>query len=221
MFWSEIDPQENGFLNQSGYLKGVKDVVSPIRLQATPFIAVYGEHYKDKNADQVNSYGHSFNGGMDIKYGINDAFTLDMTLIPDFGEAQSDNQVLNLSPFEVRFDENRQFFTEGTELFNKGNLFYSRRIGGRPINASKAYANLDDGETVINNPISTQLINASKVSGRTKGGLGLGVFNAVSARTFATIENALGAGFFLFYLLLLLLRFRPIEHRTPESLVEK
>ncbi|MEL7120773.1 MAG: DUF5916 domain-containing protein [Bacteroidota bacterium] len=192
VFWSEIDPQENGFLNQSGYLKEVKDVVSPIRLQATPFIAVYGEHYKDKNAEQTNSYGHSFNGGMDIKYGINDAFTLDMTLIPDFGEAQSDNQVLNLSPFEVRFDENRQFFTEGTELFNKGNLFYSRRIGGRPVNASKAYANLDDGEQVIDNPITTQLINASKVSGRTKGGLGLGVFNAVSARTFATIENALG-----------------------------
>lgn len=35
--------------------------------------------------------------------------------------------------FEVRFDENRQFFTEGTELFNKGGLFYSRRIGGQPL----------------------------------------------------------------------------------------
>ncbi|MBK7308749.1 MAG: hypothetical protein IPI88_18210 [Chitinophagaceae bacterium] len=29
----------------------------------------------------------TINGGMDVKYGINQAFTLDMTLIPDFGQA--------------------------------------------------------------------------------------------------------------------------------------
>jgi hypothetical protein len=34
------------------------------------------------------------NGGMDVKYGINQAFTLDMTLIPDFGQVQSDNLFL-------------------------------------------------------------------------------------------------------------------------------
>ena len=116
-----------GFLNQAGYLNGIKEIKPPLRLQATPFIAVYGENYHDKTSDPVNSFGHSINGGMDVKFGLSDAFTLDLTLIPDFGEAQSDNNVLNLSPFEVRFDENRQFFTEGTELFNKGGLFYSRR----------------------------------------------------------------------------------------------
>ena len=68
-----------------------------------------------------------------MKWGINESFTLDATLVPDFGQVQSDNQVLNLSPFEVQFNENRQFFTEGTELFNKGNLFYSRRVGATPI----------------------------------------------------------------------------------------
>ena len=65
---------------------------------------------------------------MDIKYGISDSFTLDATLIPDFGQAKFDDVSLNLGPFEQTFSENRQFFTEGTELFNKGNLFYSRRI---------------------------------------------------------------------------------------------
>src|SRR5688572_31583866 len=44
---------------------------------------------------------------------ISDGFTMDMTLIPDFGQVQSDNQVLNLTPFEVRFNENRSFFNEG------------------------------------------------------------------------------------------------------------
>ena len=71
----------------------------------------------------------SLNGGLDIKYGINESFTVDITLIPDFGQVVFDNQVLNLTPFEIQFNENRQFFTEGNELFNRSGLFYSRRIG--------------------------------------------------------------------------------------------
>ncbi|MEY4861157.1 MAG: hypothetical protein RL059_856, partial [Bacteroidota bacterium] len=80
-------------------------------------------------SNESGSTSQSINGGLDIKYGINDAFTLDVTLIPDFGQVVFDNQVLNLTPFEIQFNENRQFFTEGTELFNKSGLFYSRRIG--------------------------------------------------------------------------------------------
>src|SRR6185436_5246729 len=75
-------------------------------------------------------------GGMDVKYGLNSGFTLDMTLIPDFAQVQSDNVYLNLSPFEVKFDDYRPFFTEGTELFNKSGLFYSRRIGAEPGGAA-------------------------------------------------------------------------------------
>ena len=191
-YWNEVDPQENGFLNQAGYLKDIHDIKSPIRLQATPFIALYGQHHHDKTGDPKNSFGRSFNGGMDVKFGISDAFTLDMTLIPDFGEAQSDNQVLNLSPFEVRFDENRQFFTEGTELFNKGNLFYSRRVGGRPVKFWDVEEDLADDEEVIENPNQAQLYNATKISGRTKKGLGVGFFNATSGREVALIENSEG-----------------------------
>ncbi len=188
-FWSEIDPKVSGFLNQSGVLTGLVGIKSPIRLSATPFLAVYGLHHKE---DGENSFGRSFNGGMDIKYGINDAFTLDMTLIPDFGEAKSDDQVLNLSPFEIRFDENRQFFTEGTELFNKGRFFYSRRIGGSPLHEYDVYDELKNGETLVSNPNSTQLINATKVSGRTSKGLGVGLFNATAAQQRAVIKNAEG-----------------------------
>lgn len=186
-WWSEINPEVTGFLNQFGYLTGIENIVPPLRLQATPFIAVYGQQHHDKNADPVNTYGHSFNGGMDVKWGLSDAFTLDMTLIPDFGEAQSDDKVLNLSPFEVRFDENRAFFTEGTELFNKGGLFYSRRIGGRPIN----YWEVEDEYEgrIKSNPQQAQLYNATKISGRNTNGLGIGFFNATSARTYAEIED--------------------------------
>jgi hypothetical protein len=101
--------------------------------------------------------------------------------------------VLNLSPFEVKFNENRSFFTEGTELFNKGNLFYSRRIGGTPIYISKPYNATDSTETILNNPSETKLVNATKLSGRTAKGLGIGIFNAITKPQFANIrKNATG-----------------------------
>ena len=188
-YWSPVDPAVEGIINQSGQLAGIQNIKPPVRLQATPFVAAYANAYSDPANPQNNEWGRTFSAGMDIKYGINDAFTLDMTLIPDFGEARSDNNVLNLSAFEVRFDETRQFFQEGTELFNKGGLFYSRRIGGAPINRGLAYDNLTETEEVISNPAQTQLLNATKVSGRTTGGLGVGVFNAVANRTQAIIRD--------------------------------
>jgi hypothetical protein len=55
-------------------------------------------------------------------------------------------------------------FTEGTDLFSKGNLVYSRRIGGNP----SKYPTVQTNEEIIDNPASVNLINAFKISGRTK-----------------------------------------------------
>jgi hypothetical protein len=186
--WCALDPKVNGFINQEGELLGIKQIKSPIRLSFSPYISSYLNNYPYNQADVKNTT-NSFNGGMDLKYGINASFTLDMTLIPDFGQVQSDNQVLNLTPFEVKYNENRQFFTEGTELFNKGDLFYSRRIGSNPINAYKLDLALSAGDKIISNPSQTKLLNATKISGRNNTGLGIGFFNAVSAKSEAVIEH--------------------------------
>lgn len=181
-YWNFLNPEVDGFFNQSGLLKGIEDVKTPVRLQLYPYLSGYLNTFQGEQS-------YSVNGGMDVKYGLSDAFTLDMTLIPDFGQVQSDNQVFNVSPFEVRFNENRQFFTEGTELFNKGGLFYSRRIGGTPINFGAAFSEVKEGEELVENPSQGKLVNATKISGRTKQGLGVGVFNAVSAPTYAIIKE--------------------------------
>ena len=126
---------------------------------------------------------------MDVKYGVNEAFTLDVTLLPDFGQVIFDQQVLNISPFEIRFNENRQFFTEGTELFNKSGLFYSRRIGVQT--PSKVYqSQLNDNEELTEIPTSVPLINASKISGRLNNGLGIGIFNGVTDEQKAIAFNS-------------------------------
>jgi len=154
LFWQSIDPNANGFLTQEGLLTGLENIKPPLRLQFSPYFSTYQNH--DANAAAgTNKNSTTFNGGMDIKYGLSPAFTLDMTLIPDFGQVQTDNLTLNLTPFEQKFNDNRPFFTEGAELFNKGNLFYSRRI-------------------------PTKLYNATKISGRTQKGLGIGILNAIA-----------------------------------------
>ena len=187
-FWNHVDQNVNGFLTQEGYWTGLKDIKPPVRLQLSPYLSFYSNHYPT-NQPSISNYTNQINGGLDLKWGINQAFTLDATLIPDFGQVQSDARVLNLTPFEVRFNENRSFFTEGTELFNKGNLFYSRRIGGNPIYFYDAYNQVGDDETLISNPAETKLINATKISGRTQNGLGIGVLNAVTNNTYAVIKN--------------------------------
>lgn len=184
--WNPIDPNVNGFLTQEGLWTNIKDIKPPLRLQFSPYFSVYANHYPSHDPS-VKSTTSQVNGGMDVKYGINQAFTLDATLIPDFGQVQSDNNVLNLSPFEVKFNENRSFFTEGTELFNKGGLFYSRRIGGTPIHAYDLYG--DTTKTIIDNPTESKLVNATKVSGRMQGGLGIGILNAITKPQYLTYED--------------------------------
>jgi len=129
-----MDPTQK-LLNQGGILRGISNIDPPLRLSLFPYLSAYGIAQGDELAA-------SYNGGMDMKVGLGNAFTLDMTLIPDFGQVVTDALVLNLSPFELRFAENRQFFKEGTDIFNKTGTFYSRRMGeeGRLLNSIRNVA---------------------------------------------------------------------------------
>ena len=176
--WNLIDNKINNESVQAGILEGIENIDTPTRL----FLIPYSSYYVNSTKAQTTG---KLKGGLDIKYGINDAFTLDAIMVPDFGQTVFDNVVLNLSPFEQQFSENRPFFTEGTDLFNKGGIFYSRRIGGGP----STYANLGTDEIFTKNPATVNLLNALKISGRTKSGLGIGVLNAVTDKTFAEIKN--------------------------------
>lgn len=190
--WNDYDPAQDGFVNQFGLLEGLENIQPPLRLQMTPYVSFYTDAYRNPSNASDNTTTNFIRGGMDVKYGINESFTLDMILIPDFGQVQTDDEVFNISPFEIEYQENRPFFTEGVELFNKGNLFYSRRVGGTPNGFFDVENELAADERIIDNPGEVQLYNATKVSGRTENNLGIGVFNAVTGNTYATIENEAG-----------------------------
>lgn len=177
--WNPVDQAIGAFINQAGILNGIKNITPPTRL----FFIPYTSGYIESNKNDTQNTGKI---GLDIKYGINESFTLDAILVPDFGQAAFDNVVLNLGPFEQQFNENRPFFTEGTDLFSKGDLVYSRRIGGPP----STFPELNNDESVENFPQTVNLINAVKISGRTKDGLGIGLLNAVTEKTFVTAKNS-------------------------------
>ena len=157
--WNYIDLSYEDISLQKGIINGFNNLKSNIRLSLMPYLSSYIENFQSQ-------YSYPYNIGMDLKYGINESYTLDATLIPDFGQVATDDQILNLSPFEIKFEERRQFFNEGTELFNKGgNMFYSRRV-------------------------QDELINATKISGRNKNGLAVGILNAINANSsLDTLKN--------------------------------
>ena len=177
--FAAIDITKGKATQYNAPLLGIEKINPPTRLTFFPF--TQGAVSTLEGVTNTN-----FSAGMDLKYGLSDSFTLDATLIPDFGQAAFDEVTLNLGPFEQTFEEQRQFFTEGTELFNKGRLFFSRRVGGSP---SKEITDLEENEIVDQYPESVNLLNAIKVSGRTKDNLGFGFFNAITEKTYARVLN--------------------------------
>ena len=188
--WALTRKGEDNFMQYWGTLDGIENIEPPVRLSITPYLTFYNEYYSNRLDKDQNDYNYKIAGGADIKYGVNESFTLDATLLPDFSQVQSDNEVKNLSAFEVIFSEQRSFFQEGIDLFQKGNLFYTRRIGGFPVGYGRAFDSLGETESVIENPTSARLMNGLKFSGRTSNGLGLGIFNAVTNNSKAIIYDS-------------------------------
>ncbi|MCS6820624.1 MAG: carbohydrate binding family 9 domain-containing protein [Microscillaceae bacterium] len=96
--------------------------------------------------------------GLDAKIALTSSLNLDLTVNPDFSQVEVDNQVTNLSRFELFFPERRQFFLENSDLFGRFGFsrirpFFSRRIG-------LAY------DTVLKQTIATPILYGARLSGK-------------------------------------------------------
>jgi len=83
--------------------------------------------YELKNSPKLNA-------GLDIKYGLTNNLTMDMTINTDFAQVEADDEQINLTRFSLFFPEKRTFFQERSSVFAfdfepGSSLFYSRRIG--------------------------------------------------------------------------------------------
>ena len=187
--WNYIDTKTSTFRESLGLLNGLKNISPPTRLFFYPYL----QSSVDLNKNNRPLSGYS--AGMDLKYGISNNFTLDATLIPDFGQVAFDEKELNLSPFEQKFDENRAFFTEGSQLFKKadtggfrgGNFFYSRRIGD-DINLNTDEL-IKDNEELISYETKSNLVNSIKLTGTTNSGLSIGIINSITEKAYANVKD--------------------------------
>ncbi len=165
-----------------GEIRGIKNIPYKRNFEIMPYLK--GKYITQ--SDNQNLFGI----GVDGKIGITSNLTLDYTINPDFGQVEADPSVLNLTSYEVFYDEKRPFFLEGNSIleYNSGSdmLYYSRRIGHAPTYSPPAY----DGETVIV-PQNTSIINAIKLTSKTKSGLSIGVVNSMTAKESATIKGEL------------------------------
>jgi hypothetical protein len=96
--------------------------------------------YQQKNtlneAETAYDYKESpeLNAGLDVKYGLTNNLTLDVTVNTDFAQVEADDEQINLTRFSLFFPEKRSFFQERSSIFSfdfdEGNtMFYSRNIG--------------------------------------------------------------------------------------------
>jgi len=184
--WNFVDRDIVGITNQAGELIGIENIKSPLRLSLSPSLGAYVE--KEPGAARWNDY---YRAGIDLKYGINQAFTLDASVLPDFGQVEYDDIVLNHSAFETHYPEKRQFFNDGAEMFSTADIFYSRRIGILPEATFDATDSIPGNDQVLSSLNSLDIINAVKLTGRNSRKFGLGVVNAMSEPSYMTMVDSI------------------------------
>jgi Domain of unknown function (DUF5916)/Carbohydrate family 9 binding domain-like len=196
--WFERVPKsENGLASRMAHLVGMVGVAPGRHLEIVPYVASREEMVApDKPGNPFNDGSRLIGStGVDLKMRVTDSMTLDATINPDFGQAEVDPAVVNLSAFETFFQEKRRFFIEGSEIFNSfgqggsnnffgfntsdPEIFYSRRIGRAPEGESSG--------DFVDRPAATTILGAVKLTGKTTRGWSVGLIEAVTSEEQARV----------------------------------
>jgi hypothetical protein len=131
--WTSIplnfDGIDLGYTGQLKFAEGAPSKTSR-NINVSPYLSTAIS--KDYTTDQPIAQDLAF--GVDAKVGLGSGLNLDLTFRPDFSQVEVDEQVVNLTRFDVRLPEKRTFFLENADIFGKFGIppirpFFSRRIG--------------------------------------------------------------------------------------------
>ncbi len=196
--WQPIEQNAGGWVRFFGQLNGLKGLKSQKQVEIMPYVVAKTERFEKEVGNPFRT-GSSSNVsvGVDGKIGLTSDITLDFTINPDFGQVEADPSQVNLSAFQVFFNEQRPFFIEGNNIlnfpltesaaggpFNNDNLFYSRRIGRTP----RYSPDLEDNE-FADRPDNTSILGAVKLTGKNKKGFSFGILETVTTKEEAEIDN--------------------------------
>ncbi len=176
MAWPLYRQSQQRLASQLGVLEGIEAIGGGSRVEVLPYAVT--RNVTERRATEW-AHPQKLTGGVDLKWRVTPNLTFDATVNPDFGQVELDPAVLNLSAFEIRFEERRPFFQEGVGLFRCGGpcdgIFYTRRIGRSPqLRASSA------------DPAATTILGAAKLTGRLQNGVSVGLVEAVTRREVGT-----------------------------------
>ena len=195
--WQPANKEQSGWVSQYGILSWKGTVLPKRTMRNTTYVVAQTDNYRKSDTDPYLKSGHTETAkvGFDIRAGLSNNFTMDVTVNPDFGQVEADPSQVNLSAYESYFSEKRQFFIEGRNIFNfplnfgdgdmaSEGVFYSRRIGRRPQFDPELNSN-----EYIKTPQFTNILGATKVTGRNTKGLSIGILESVTDKTEAEIDN--------------------------------
>ncbi len=197
--WSFWPRGVSGGPSRYGHLSGISAPTGGTsRLEVLPYTVgqLSNAAFVDPDDPFASNVERAFRVGADAKYLLTSNLTLTATVNPDFGQAEVDPAVVNLSAFETFFPEKREFFVEGRGLFDFGGLWcftcsnissldmlFTRRIGRAPQGIGLAR---DAGE-YVDAPDASTILGAAKITGRTAGGLSIGVLEAMTSSETADV----------------------------------
>ncbi len=130
--WSQVPVQFRSVdLNYTGALIWDK---APKKAKGNVAIIPYVSGSSFKDFEDNGSTTNQINAGLDAKIAVTSSLNLDVTVNPDFSQVEVDEQVTNLTRFNVRLPEQRLFFLENTDIFadfgnSSARPFFSRKIG--------------------------------------------------------------------------------------------
>ncbi|HMJ81908.1 MAG TPA: DUF5916 domain-containing protein [Vicinamibacterales bacterium] len=124
-YWSPVPRVYNLYrAGLAGTLTGLGDVSQGHNLRIKPWVA--GNSTRAVGGGEFAPASHA---GLDVKYGVTPSLTLDVTVKPDFAQAEADEQQVNLTQFSLFFPEKREFFLENSGMFYFGDIPRESRLG--------------------------------------------------------------------------------------------
>jgi hypothetical protein len=203
--WSPWGRSDQGGPPLFGHVEGIRAPKNRGRMELLPYALSRAQYLSPTQPGSPFQTGDDYDlrVGADLKYQLSSTLTLDATINPDFGQVEVDPASVNLSAFETFYEERRPFFVEGSGLFGFGDfwcincsnvssmtLFYSRRIGRSP----QGFVTRDDAQ-FVQSPENSTILAAAKVTGRTRGGLQVGLLDAVTRSERALVQDTAGGRF--------------------------
>ena len=133
MLWTSYQ-RNRGLLQpqHAGRLTGLEGMSQGLGLEVVPYGTASADNTWDGSGDvSTNTHGDA---GLDVNYSITTNLRSAISVNTDFAETEVDERRVDLTRFPLRFPEKRQFFLEGSNIFNFAPAsgvepYFSRTIG--------------------------------------------------------------------------------------------